>query len=176
MAYNSRYQYGTSPRKLQPEYEPQVKKYPKKSTARKSPKTEPKKRIKAKAKPKTKRKLKPEAKMMVYVAIGFMILLAISYRNSVINEKFAEIKKLKSNLATLQKENEQLEANIESNLNLKTIEQSARDSLGMQKLENSQSVYINLPKQDYIEPAAEEINTGEDISIWEKILNFIMGK
>ena len=156
MAYNNKYQYGTSPRKLQPEYEPQVKRYPKKSTARKSPKMEPKKRIKAKAKakPKTKRKLKPEVKMMVYVAIGFMVLLAISYRNSVINERFAEIKKLKTNLATLQKENEQLEANIESNLNLKTIEQSARDSLGMQKLENSQSVYINLPKQDYIEPCS----------------------
>ncbi len=171
MAYN-RYQYGTSPKKLQPEYEPQIKKYPKKSTAKKSTKT--KKRVKTK--PKAKRKLKPEAKTMLYVAIGFMILLAISYRNSVINEKFAEIKKLKSNLATIQKENEQLEANIESNLNLKTIEQSARESLGMQKLDNSQSVYINLPKQDYIEPAAEEVDIEEDISIWEKIINFITGK
>lgn len=173
MAYNSRYQYGTSPRKLQPEYEPRVKKYPKKSTAKKT-KVEPKKRVKPRAK--QKKKLKPEEKIMLYVAIGFMILLAISYRNSVINEKFAENKKLKSNLATIQKENEQLEANIESNLNLKTIEQSAREGLGMQKLENSQSVYINLPKQDYIEPAAEEINTEEEVSIWEKIINFITGK
>lgn len=171
MAYNSRYQYETSPRKLQPEYEPRIKKYPKKSTARKL-KVEPKKR----AKPKEKHKLKPEAKVMLYVVIGFMILLAISYRNSVINEKFAENKNLKSNLATIQKENEQLEANIESNLNLKTIEQSAKELLGMQKLENSQSVYINLPKQDYIEPAAEEIVTEKNISIWEKIINFITGK
>ena len=171
MAYN-RYQYGTSPKKLQPEYEPQITTNPKNTTANKSTKT--KKRVKTK--PKAKRKLKPEAKTMLYVAIGFMILLAISYRNSVINEKFAEIKKLKSNLATIQKENEQLEANIESNLNLKTIEQSARESLGMQKLDNSQSVYINLPKQDYIEPAAEEVDIEEDISIWEKIINFITGK
>ena len=114
--------------------------------------------------------------MMLYVAIGFMILLAISYRNSVINEKFTKIKELKSNLSTLQKENEQLEANIESSLNLKTIEQSARDTLGMQKLDNSQSVYINLPKQDYIEPAVEEINKEEEVSIWEKIIHFITGK
>ena len=172
MAYN-RYQYGTSPRKLQPEYEPQVKRYPKKSTAKKA-KVETKKRVKTRQK--EKRKVKPEAKMMLYVAIGFMILLAISYRNSVINEKFTKIKELKSNLSTLQKENEQLEANIESNLNLKTIEQSARDSLGMQKLENSQSVYINLPKQDYIELAVEEINKEEEVSIWEKIIHFITGK
>ena len=73
MAYN-RYQYGTSPRKLQPEYEPQVKRYPKKSTAKKA-KVETKKRVKTRQK--EKRKVKPEAKMMLYVAIGFMILLAI---------------------------------------------------------------------------------------------------
>lgn len=171
MAYNNRYQYETSPRKLQPEYEPRVKKYPKKSTAKKVNKT-PKKQVK----PKVKKKLKVEAKVMVYIAIGFMILFAISYRNSVINERFAEIKKLKSNLAAIEKENDQLEVNIESSLNLKTIEQSAKELLGMQKLENSQSVYVNLPKQDYIEPASEEIVTGDNVSIWEKIINFITGK
>lgn len=171
MAYNNRYQYETSPRKLQPEYEPMVKKYPKKSTAKKVKRT-PKKQVK----PKAKKKLKVEAKVMVYIAIGFMILFAISYRNSVINERFAEIKKLKSNLAAIEKENDQLEVNIESSLNLKTIEQSAKELLGMQKLENSQSVYVNLPKQDYIEPASEEIVTGDNVSIWEKIINFITGK
>lgn len=171
MAYNNRYQYETSPRKLQPEYEPRVKKYPKKSTAKKVQVTH-----KKQVKPKAKKKLKVEAKVMVYVGIGFAILLAISYRNSVINERFAEIKTLKSNLAALQKENDQLEVNIESSLNLKTIEQSAKELLGMQKLENSQSVYVNLPKQDYVEPASEEILTQDDTSIWEKIVNFITGK
>lgn len=35
MAYSNRYQYETSPRKLEPEYRPIKKKYPKKSTAKK---------------------------------------------------------------------------------------------------------------------------------------------
>lgn len=170
MAYN-RYQYETSPRKLQPEYEPIVKKYPKKSTAKKV-KQEPAKKANIKA----KRQLKMEVKVMIYLAIGFAILFAISYRNSVINEKFAQNKTLKSNLAAIEKENEQLEVNIENSLNLKTIEQSAKELLGMQKLENSQSVYINLPKQDYVEPASEEIMTEDNTSIWEKIINFITGK
>ncbi len=169
MAYSNRYQYETSPRKLQPEYEPRVKKYPKKSTARKVT-------SKKQAKTQSKRKVKLEAKVMAYVVIGFIILLAISYRNSVINEKFAQIKTLKANLATIQKENEQLEVNIENSLNLKTIEQSAKELLGMQKLQNSQSVYINLPKEDYIEPASEEIVTEDNSSLWEKIVNFITGK
>lgn len=171
MAYNSRYQYETSPRKLQPEYEPRPKKYPKKSTARKAQVT-PNKR----AKQQPKKQLKSKVKVMAYVMIGFIILFAISYRNSVINEKFSEIKTLKSNLATIQKENEQLEVNIENNLNLQTVEQSAKELLGMQKLENSQTVYISLPKEDYVEPATEEI-VEEDNSNWfEKVINFITGK
>ena len=74
MAYNNRYQYETSPRKLQPEYEPIKKRYPKKSTARKT-----KVETKSKAKPKTKRKLKMQVKVLGYVAVGFIILFAISY-------------------------------------------------------------------------------------------------
>ena len=179
MAYN-RYQYETSPRKLQPEYEPRVKKYPKKSTARKPQQkknntvkiNEPAKRIKTKA----KTKMKSEAKVIIYVAIGFIILFAISYRNSLINERFSEVKELKANLAQVEKKNEQLEVNIENNLNLKTIEQSAKELLGMQKLETSQTVYVKLQKQDYVEPASEEIIEEQEISFWEKIVNFITGK
>lgn len=176
MAYN-RYQYETSPRKLQPEYRPQPKKYPKKTTARKTKETSKKEvNKKQKQKKKEKRELKIEVKVIAYVAIGFTILLAISYRNSVINEKFTQNKSLKSNLATIQKENEQLEVSIESSLNLKTIEQSAKEVLGMQKLEKSQTVYINLPKQDYIQPASEEIIEEDDLSLWQKIVKFITGK
>ena len=170
MAYN-RYQYETSPRKLQPEYRPQVKKYPKKSSTRKV-----KVVTKKQEKQKEKHKLKVEVKVMAYIAIGFAVLLAISYRNSVINEKFAQNKNLKSSLATLQKENQQLEVSIEISLNLKTIEQSAIEVLGMQKLDKSQTVYINLPKQDYIEPASEEIIEESDLSLWQKIIKFVTGR
>ena len=123
-----------------------------------------------------KKQKKIQTKIVIYVIIGFLILLAISYRNSVINEKFAEIKTLKNNLASIQKENEQLEVNIENNLNLKTVEQSAKELLGMQKLENKQTIYINLPKQDYVEPASEEIVKEDNSSWFEKILKFISGK
>ena len=173
MAYrNSGYQYETSPRKVEPEYEPRVKKYPKKSGTIKKTKQGQKKQ----SQKQTKRKLKSQVKVVLYVLIGFSILFAISYRNSVINEKFAEIKTLKSNLAAVQKENEQLEVSIENNLNLKTVEQSAKELLGMQKLDNKQTVYVSLPKQDYVEPASEEIVTEDNTSIWDKIINFITGK
>lgn len=167
MAYNNRYQYETSPRKLQPEYEPIRKRYPKKSTARRPVQHN---------KRKTQKSLMNQYKIMMYIVIGFIILFAISYRNSIINEKFAQIKDLKNNLAAVEKENEQLKVNIENNLNLKTVEQSAKEKLGMQKLDNAHTVYINLPKQDYVEAATEEIKEEDNSSIFQKIINFITGK
>ena len=107
---------------------------------------------------------------------GFIILFAISYRNSVINEKFSEIKSLRTNLAGIEKENQQLKVNIENNLNLKSVEQSAKEILGMQKLNNSQTVYINLPKEDYVESATEEIEKEDNSNWFEKIINIIIGK
>lgn len=174
-AYYNKYQYETSPRKLQPEYRPNQKKYPKKSTTRKT-RDVSKQKVKQQVKPQIKRRVNSKIKVVLYVMIGFFILFAISYRNSVINEKFSEIKSLKSDLANIEKENEQLKVNVENNLNLKAVEQSAKEMLGMQKLENAQTVYINLPKEDYVEPAAEEIVKEDNSSWFEKIINFILGK
>ena len=177
MAYNSRYQYETSPRKIQPEYRPVKKKYPKKSTAKKTKQANNKKREAKQVKANSgKKQILIKVKLTLYVLIGFAILFAISYRNSVINEKFSQIKTLKTELATVKKENEQLEVNIENNLNLKTIEESAKELLGMQKLDKSQTVYINLPKQDYVEPAVEEIEEEDNTNWFQKIINFITGK
>lgn len=167
MAYSNHYQYETSPRKAQPEYEPIKKEYPKKSTAKKAKVTK---------KTKIKGKIKAQARVMGYVLIGFSILFAISYRNSLINESFSKVKSLKSDLATIQKENQQLEVNIENNLNLKTVEQSAKEMLGMQKLDNKQTIYINLPKQDYVEPATEEIVKDNNVNWFQKIINIFTGK
>lgn len=173
MAYHNRYQYETSPRKLEPEYRPVKKKYPKKSTARKvdtTPKQAPKPKTKA------KRKMKSQAKVVLYIGVVFAVLFAISYRNSLINEDFSKIKSLKNDLAAIQKENGQLQVSIENSLNLQNVEQSAKELLGMQKLNSTQAVYINLPKQDYVEPAAEEIKKEEDVAWYQKIINLVLGK
>lgn len=157
------YQYETSPRKLQPEYEPNKRKInPYKD---KKPSTVKKLNKKAKAKP----EMKPKVKLALYLAIGFIVLFGISYRNSLITESFNEKETKKQELSSIQKENEQLKVNIESRLNLNNVEQMAKEMLGMQKLDNNQKVYVSLPKKDYIEAAAEEVIIEEDLSIWQKI-------
>jgi len=169
MASYNRYQYETSPRKLEPNYRPTPKKYPKKDVA--SRKTS--KKSVAKKQPIIKKDVKSIKKLVVmYIVIAFCVLFAISYRNSMIAEEFNNIKSMKSELASLEKENEQLKANIESSLNLNNIEKTASENLGMTKLDNSRTVYINMQKQDYVQSATEEVNKKDNTNLLTMIANW----
>lgn len=168
------YQYETSPRKLEPDYEPQRNPYAKKKSSTLKKKN---REILPKKHKKQQRQLKSHIKAVMYIGVIFAVLFVISYRNSLINESFSKNEKLKSNLAMTQKVNEQLQVNIENSLNLNNIEKLAKERLGMQKLDNSQKVYVSLPKKDYVEPAVEEVvidNT--EISWLQRIINFFKNK
>ena len=80
---------------------------------------------------------------------------------------------MKTKISEIQKENDQLEINIQNSLNLNSIEQTAKDMLGMQKLTNKQTIYLSLPKKDYIEPSTEKVILEEKVSIIDWICNFI---
>ena len=163
----SRYQYETSPRKLEPEYEPFESPYKqkKKSTAKsKQEKVRP------------KRKLKSQVKLVAGILLIFAGLLVISYRNSLINESFSENEGLKTNLAAIEKENAQLRVNLENSLNLSNIEKLAEDKLGMQKLDNSQKIYVNLDKKDYVESASEEVVMQDEKNWIQDLLDSLLGK
>ena len=164
----SGYQYETSPRKLEPEYRPEKNPYSKKKSGALKNKD-----VKQKEKPRNQ--VKERLKLVINIAMIFSALFVISYRNSKINESFNKNAGLKQSLAVTQKENEQLQVNIENSLNLSNIEKIAKEKLGMQKLDNSQKVYVSLPKKDYIEPAVEKVTIEENQNIFQKILNIFMG-
>ena len=161
-----RYQYGTNPRKLEPEYIPYKQRSSNKNRKPEVLKTKPKAEIKISRKD----KIKTIKRIGLVVAI-FIVLLTISYRNSQINENFSQVQKLKKELSSLEKENEQLKVNIDNSVNLNNIEQAAKEKLGMQKLTNKQSVYVSLPKKDYIETSTEEVRIEENRNWFEKILS-----
>ena len=163
--YNAnRYQYETSPRKLQPEYTPIKKTYPKKSTVSKKAINEQKQVKVAKNK---------NIKIMIYLGIIFAMLFAVSYRNALVAQRYSELKAMKAQLSKIEKENEQIEVNIESKTNLSAIEKRAKEELGMKKLNDSQTVYVSLDKSDYIESAADSVKLEEDINWFEKIIDTI---
>ena len=164
----SRYEYETSPRKLEP------------NTQRRT-QTKRKKLKVVEDLPRQDIKISKEQKrrqmQLTLVVIGiFMLLLTISYRNSQINEKFNQAQTLKRELSSLQKENEQLKVSIENSLNLNTIEKLAKEKLGMQKLTNKQTVYISLPKRDYVESASEEIVVEKEKNWFEKFTDKIFNR
>ena len=163
----ARYEYGTSPRKLEPEYKREKKQSQNKNN-RKLKVVEPVKRQEIKV---SKQEKKKRLKLISIIAVMFIVLLTISYRNSQINESFNEIQNLKKDLAALEKENEQLKVNIENSLNLNNIEQAAKEKLGMQKLNNKQTVYVTLPKKDYVESATEEVIIEEETNWFQKFVN-----
>ena len=163
----ARYQYGTSPRKIEPDYERRSKKAPKKGQL-KVVKELPKQQIKL-----SKEQRSKQMRMTVTVVGLFLLLLTISCRNSQIDKKFDQIQDQKKQLATLQKENEQLKVSIENSLNLNNVEKVAKEELGMQKLSNRQTVYVTLPKKDYVESASEKVEIEEEKSWWEKIVDKI---
>ena len=169
------YEYGTTPRKLEPEYGPRkIKKS----------KEEIRKQIKINEKQKKealKMEKKKHNKNVALVVAIFLILLTISYRSSLINERFNEIQTSKEKLASIQKTNGQLEVSIESSLNLSNVKNAAKDKLGMQELDNGQKVYVTLDKKDYVEGTTEDIditsNSDKSSNTWyKKIINKILGK
>ena len=137
----ARYQYETSPRKIEPN-----ERREKRKENIKLVKDLPRQEIKISK----EQKMKHRKATLLVLAI-FAVLFTISYRNTKINEKFNEMQTLKTEVSSLQKENEQLQVTIENSLNLSNIEKQAKEKLGMQKLTNKQTVYVNLPKKDYIE-------------------------
>ncbi len=158
------YEYETSPRKIEPEYEPSNLK-----------RTNTQKKTK-KAQNKSVKENRKTAKYVVEIVIAFAVLLTISYRYSLINTRFAEKENLKTQLSDLQKQNAQLQLNIETGTNINNIEQQAKEKLGMKKLDNSQKVYVSLPKEDYVESSTEQVETGEEETWWQALINDLFGK
>ena len=161
------YQYGTSPRKIEPDYRPRKK------TTKKDVKKE--KIVKANEELQKINNLKAEKRRHhknIAMVVGiFLILLVISYRNSLITERFNEIQDKKSELAAIQKTNGQLEVSIESSLNLSNVEEEAKKSLGMNKLTNDQKVYVSLPKKDYTESTTESVKIEEESNWFQSLMN-----
>lgn len=167
------YQYGTSPRKYEPEYTP-----------RKTKKIETKKRIskkeqeRIKAEKEKQKKIlekKKNIKQMVIVFAIFGMLLTVSYREIAIMEMFNQKKEMEDQLALVEKENGQVEKSIkeeESKLDWNKIKQIATEQLGMQKKEE---VSIDLNKTDSVETQNTYIKE-ENVSILERIIEFFINR
>ena len=172
------YQYGTSARKYEAEYTTRTS--TKKTTSNRhatkkvAQKSEAKKRIeKQRAKKAAERKNRTLQVVVVLTIFG--MLLALSYREISIMEMFNQKKNLESQLATIQKENGQVEKSIreeESRLNWNEIKQIATEQLGMQIKTGTP---IDLEKKDHVETKNQFIKE-EEKSFIEEIISYFINK
>ena len=172
---NYAYQYETSPRKIKPDYNKPSKGKQTKSKAtskKRSARQENKARKREQEALKIQKKLVLKTKLSIFFKciILFGIIFFMLFRNSQISEQFSKIQKLKTEITSLQKENDQLEISIQNSLNLNNIEQAAKELLGMQRLTNKQTVYSSIPKKDYVEHRAEEVIIEEEKGFFEGLV------
>ena len=172
------YQYGTSPRKYEPDYMPKTTRKTtnnrtvgNKKTVKKS---DAKKRIEKQKNKKAQERKSKTIQLIIVIAI-FGMLLALSYREITIMEMFNHKKELENQLATIQKENGQIEKSIkeeESKLNWNEIKKTATEQLGMQI---KTATPIDLEKSDNVETTHKFIKE-EESNIIEDIIKYFINK
>ena len=165
------YQYGTSPRKLEPEVT-SPKKSPKKVSSTKAQNKAKSKNYQDKIKKQEIKVAKKNFAIVMVVGLGCILLLM--YRNVKIRESFAGVQSLSKSVSSLEKENSQILVNIQNNLNLNNIENVAASTLGMQKLSSKQTVYINLDAKNYTEISQKSITKPNKTSLVKKIIDKIV--
>lgn len=170
------YEYGTSPRKYEPEYT--NRKNAAKTTKNNKNTQQKAKNKKVDIKNEKEKKAKErliKAGQMVLVFTVFIMLFTLSYREIAIMEMFNQKKTLENKLATVQKENGQVEKSItevESSLDWNSIQQKATDELGMQKKAGTP---VNLDKSDNVETSKKFIQS-ETTSLIDRIIIFLINK
>ena len=90
-----------------------------------------------------------------------LILTAIVYGGSQINEESRRYSELNAGLELLQKENQALELELKEKNDLTVIEDMAKNDLGMIKVSAAEQRYLTLSGEDGIKTYAEkDKNTG----------------
>ena len=85
-----------------------------------------------------------------------LILTAIVYGGSLINEEARRYAELNAGLETLQKENHALELELKEKNNLTVIEDMAKNDYGMIKVSSAEQRYLTLSGEDGIQTYAED--------------------
>jgi cell division protein FtsL len=108
--------------------------------------------------------------ILALVVALFVASSSLIYVNVMKLRAMTEIDGLEKELALIVDRNKQTEIEINQNRDLKVIKQKAIEKLGMQKLDNSQIVYINVKKGGYSEAVGSKVASAEKIGGVKKLL------
>jgi len=161
MAKNYGYQYETSPRKIQPEYQ-KPKQNKKKQVSKK--KQASKKKI-TKNKSKKKLKLSFEFKFFVNSMLIFGIIFAIIACEALVKQRYKEKEDLRRQYNDL----------VASSNLVGELSDDVRTVASEYGMSTRSATLISLDTTDYIEVTGAQIQK-EEISLWKKIIEWFKGK
>mgnify|MGYP003378673356 CR=1 FL=1 len=113
--------------------------------------------------------------VLVIAAIGLMLGLVIS--SVQLNDITREIRICKEDIEELKSDEKKLEVEMEKKLNLRNIEETAKNELGLSKIEKSQIHYLSIVSDDKIELANKEKDesaVGNALSSLVKSFNILL--
>lgn len=109
-------------------------------------------RSRAKAESVKKHKVLAVCAIILALCAGFMIS-----RNVAVYESRKNVENLQKELNALKEYSSQKAFEIDQNLDLESIEQTAKEKLNMVKPEKYQTVYVNIKQEDVTEVTADQV-------------------
>ena len=97
-----------------------------------------------------------------YMALIFAVAFCLVSREVSLYEKSSEINRLENRLEQAQSETKQAQIAAERAIDLNMLEEVAANKFGMSRPEKTQTVYINIQQQDYVEKVAKK-NVGVEL-------------
>ena len=100
---------------------------------------------------------KGAAVKVFFIAVSVLFLLCcFIYAKVEVNEVYNDIALEKKNIELLKSENVRLQSEVEAKMSMKNIEDYAENVLGLERLEKSQTVYMEVQSDSVIEVVEEE--------------------
>jgi cell division protein FtsL len=104
-------------------------------------------------------------KMVLFALVIAAIGSAFLYTNAMMNEVFNDIRAIETEIKTIEAERTRLEMEIESRQSLRNIEEYAKKTLGMNKIQKYQTEHIDLSANNTV------ILLGNDSGVTDDTMN-----
>ena len=112
---------------------------------------------------------KKNAHMVAFILCGFTMAITLTIRFSLINEKNLQVQRLMNDLSSISSQVATSQIAVDQNTDLNTIEAYAKQQLGMQKADSSQTVYIDTSE------SINKVQVNQETTFFDKIISYIKG-
>jgi cell division protein FtsL len=113
-------------------------------------------------------RLKGKVKIIRNIALTFIVGLVLVGRYSIIYNMQKELNSIKSNINTINRENENLKVELVKFNNIQFIEDTAINKLHMVRPDKSLAIYTDLDKE-IVQSTEKKKETEEQQNIWNKL-------